>query len=61
MDAGNVAVGRRAASGAPADAEPMMTPDELASVVLTAATLPSHVNLLEAIVLPVGQAYLGRG
>ena len=38
-----------------------MTPDELAAAVVTMATLPLHVNMLEAIILPVGQAYLGRG
>ena len=38
-----------------------MSPDELAVAVVTMATLPAHVNMLEAIVLPVGQAYLGRG
>jgi NAD(P)-dependent dehydrogenase (short-subunit alcohol dehydrogenase family) len=58
---GNVATERRQASAAPADQEPMMTPDELATAVVTMATLPAHVNMLEAIVLPVGQLYLGRG
>ena len=58
---GNVLTERRAASDAAADAEPMMTSAELAEAVRTAATLPPHVNLLEAIVLPLGQAYLGRG
>jgi len=38
-----------------------MTAEELASVVRTMAILPPHVNLLETIILPVGQAYLGRG
>jgi NADP-dependent 3-hydroxy acid dehydrogenase YdfG len=38
-----------------------MTPDEVAMAVLTMATMPPHVNMLEAIVLPVEQAYLGRG
>jgi NAD(P)-dependent dehydrogenase (short-subunit alcohol dehydrogenase family) len=58
---GNVLTERRAASTAPQDAEPMMTPAELAEAVRTMATLPPHVNMLEAIILPVGQAYLGRG
>lgn len=58
---GNVTTERRQASDAPADQEPMMTPDELATIVVTMAALPLHVNLLEAIALPVGQAYLGRG
>ncbi len=58
---GNVASERRQSSDAPADQEPMMTPDELASVAVTMAALPPHVNLLDAIVLPVEQLYIGRG
>jgi NAD(P)-dependent dehydrogenase (short-subunit alcohol dehydrogenase family) len=58
---GNVASERRQASDSPADQEPMMTPDELAAVAVTMAALPPHVNLLDAIVLPVEQLYLGRG
>jgi len=58
---GNVAVERRRTSDSPSDDEPMMTAEELASVVRTMATLPPHVNLLETIILPIGQAYLGRG
>lgn len=58
---GNVETERRAASDALADQEPMMTPAELAETVRTMATLPNHVTMLEAIVLPVGQAYVGRG
>ena len=41
--------------------EPMMTQEEIASVALTMAALPPHVNMLEVIVLPVDQEYLGRG
>ncbi len=41
--------------------EPMMTLDDIASVALTMAALPPHANMLEAIVLPVDQEYLGRG
>jgi Short-chain alcohol dehydrogenase of unknown specificity len=58
---GNVLTERRASSDAPADQEPMMTPDELAETLITMVTLPPHVNMLEAIVLPVEQKYLGRG
>lgn len=58
---GNVLTERRAASDAPSDQEAMMTCDELAEVVRTMATLPSHVNMLETIVLPIDQLYLGRG
>ena len=58
---GNVMTERRAASSKPQDAEPMMTVDELALTAVTMAALPLHVNVLEAIVLPTQQAYLGRG
>ena len=58
---GNVATERRQASSAAQDQEPMMSPDDVAVAVVTMATLPAHVNMLEAIILPVGQAYLGRG
>lgn len=58
---GNVATERRKASKAAMDQEPMMTPDELATAAVTMAALPLHVNMLEAIVLPVTQRYLGRG
>lgn len=58
---GNVLNERRAASGLPQDREPMMTADELAEVAVLMATLPPHVNMLEAIVLPVEQLYVGRG
>ena len=58
---GNTLVERRRESSSDVDAEPMMTVDELAQVAVTMATLPPHVNLLEAIVLPVNQLYIGRG
>ena len=41
--------------------EPMMTPENVAEAVLTMATLPDNVNMLEAIMLPVDQLYIGRG
>lgn len=58
---GNVAVERRQASGKSEDDEPMMTPEDVASVALLMATLPPHVEMLEAIVLPHRQLYVGRG
>jgi NAD(P)-dependent dehydrogenase (short-subunit alcohol dehydrogenase family) len=58
---GNVAVERRQSSSKSEDDEPMMTPDEIAEVALLMATLPPHVEMLEAIVLPLGQRYVGRG
>ena len=58
---GNVVTERRDASTAPMDQEPMMTADDIAMTALTMAALPLTVNMLEAIVLPVTQKYLGRG
>jgi NAD(P)-dependent dehydrogenase (short-subunit alcohol dehydrogenase family) len=58
---GNVMVERRQGSGRNEDDEPMMTPADIAEVALLMATLPPHVELLEAIVLPHRQAYVGRG
>ena len=58
---GNVASERREDSAASEDQEPMMTPDDIARAAVTMATLPPYVNMLESIVLPVGQLYLGRG
>jgi NAD(P)-dependent dehydrogenase (short-subunit alcohol dehydrogenase family) len=58
---GNVLNERRAQRSTAADEEPMMTTDELAETALLMASLPPHVNMLEAIVLPVEQLYVGRG
>jgi NAD(P)-dependent dehydrogenase (short-subunit alcohol dehydrogenase family) len=58
---GNVLVERRRSSGKKEDDEPMMTPEELAESAVLMASLPPHVNMLEAIMLPVGQLYVGRG
>ncbi len=58
---GNVMVERRQGSSKREDAEPMMTPEEVAEVALLMATLPPHVEMLEAIVLPHQQLYVGRG
>lgn len=58
---GNVATERRQAGVTAADQEPMMTPDELATAAVAMAALPPHVNMLEAIVLPTTQLYVGRG
>jgi NAD(P)-dependent dehydrogenase (short-subunit alcohol dehydrogenase family) len=57
---GNVAVERRETEKAE-DAEPMMSPDEIAEVAVLMAALPPHVEMLEAIVLPRDQLYVGRG
>jgi NAD(P)-dependent dehydrogenase (short-subunit alcohol dehydrogenase family) len=61
---GNVLVERREQGqreGREQDVEPMMTVDELAEVAVLMATLPPHVEMLEAIVLPRDQLYVGRG
>ncbi len=41
--------------------EPMMEAEEIAEVAKLMMALPPHMNMLETIVLPVKQAYLGRG
>lgn len=58
---GNVLVERRQESGQESDDEPMMSIETIAEAALAMLTLPPNVNMLEAIVLPVGQDYLGRG
>ena len=58
---GNVMVERRVSSGKLQDDEPMLSADEIAKVALLMATLPPHVEMLEAIVLPHEQKYVGRG
>ncbi len=57
---GNVMVERRATSR-PEDAEPMMNPADIAEVAVLMACLPPNVEMLEAIVLPRDQLYVGRG
>jgi len=58
---GNTAVERRVHSGRAMDDEPMIETADIARVALLMATLPPETNMLEAIVLPLQQAYLGRG
>jgi NAD(P)-dependent dehydrogenase (short-subunit alcohol dehydrogenase family) len=58
---GNTRVERRLGSTKTEDEEPMMTVAELVQTAVLMAALPAHVNMLEAIVLPVGQLYVGRG
>ena len=41
--------------------EGVMSPDDVARVAVTIATLPPEVNLLESIVLPVSMPFVGRG
>jgi NAD(P)-dependent dehydrogenase (short-subunit alcohol dehydrogenase family) len=58
---GNTLVERRMSSGKTSDDEPMIPTEEMARVALLMATLPPEANMLEAIVLPVEQLYIGRG
>lgn len=58
---GNVRVERRIESAASEDQEPMMSVEDIAQVALLMATLPPHVEMLEAKVLPRDQLYVGRG
>lgn len=53
---GNVLVERREGV-----AEPMMSVSDIAQAALAMAALPPEVNMLEAVVLPLKQAFLGRG
>lgn len=57
---GNVQVERRL-THMREDSEPMMSTAEIAEVVVLMAALPPHVEMLEAIVLPRDQLYVGRG
>lgn len=41
--------------------EPVMQASDLAEAAITMAALPANISMLEAIVLPVGQPYIGRG
>jgi len=41
--------------------EPKMEAEELARAAVLMASLPPHINMLEAIVMPVEQLYIGRG
>ena len=58
---GNVLTELRDNSTLAQNQEPMMSTDDIAMAALTMAALPLHVNMLESIVLPVEQKYIGRG
>jgi NAD(P)-dependent dehydrogenase (short-subunit alcohol dehydrogenase family) len=58
---GNVDVERRQETNRMEDDEPMILPEDIAKVAVLMATLPPHVEMLEAIVLPHRQMYVGRG
>ncbi len=38
-----------------------MDPEDIAAIVVLMASLPDEQNLLEAITLPLGMPFLGRG
>jgi len=52
---------RRATSTNRTDFEPMMSTEEFAEIAVTVASLPPHITMLESIVLPINQKYVGRG
>jgi NAD(P)-dependent dehydrogenase (short-subunit alcohol dehydrogenase family) len=58
---GNVLTELRDNSVLAQNQEPMMSTDDIAMAALTMAALPLNVNMLESIVLPVEQKYIGRG
>ena len=62
---GNVMVERRAdgksSTGRDEGAEPMISTEDMGRTALLMATLPPGTNMLEAIILPLDQTYLGRG
>ena len=62
---GNVAVERRSdgrsSTGRDEGPEPLIQPEEIGKTALLMATLPENSNMLEAIILPLKQDYLGRG
>ncbi len=61
LNPGNIAVQRRQTSDLLEDQEPMIGVEDVAEVALLMASLPPHVEMLEAIVLPRDQQYVGRG
>jgi len=58
---GNVRIEDHPYEGPVPASEPKMKTAEIADAAVFMASLPPHMNMLEAIVLPVKQAYLARG
>ena len=58
---GNVVTELRQIRAEDKDSEPMMTSESIAELVYLSITLPNNVNLLESVMLPIDQLYLGRG
>lgn len=65
LNPGNTLVERRAdghpATGLDTGAEPQISVEDMARSALLMATLSPEANMLEAVVLPVKQKYIGRG
>lgn len=61
LNPGNVRVERRQDRSNEQNEEPMISVEDIARVALLMATLPPDVLMLETIVMPPGQAYIGRG
>ena len=61
LNPGNTLTEWRADATAAMNSEPMMGTADFARVVVMAAALPGHINMLDVTVLPVEQPYLGRG
>ena len=65
LNPGNTLVERRGdghpATGLDTGVEPMISVDDIARIALLMASLPPEANMLEAVVLPVKQKYIGRG
>ena len=53
---GNVRVERRGG-----DTEVMMDPEEIGRMALLMVALPAHTTVLEAVIMPITQPYIGRG
>ena len=58
---GNVITELRANRGEDKDIEPIMEAQDIAELVFLTVNLPSNVNLLESVMLPNTQLYVGRG
>lgn len=58
---GNIRTETRAVPTSDFNREPMMSVEEVAAGVLFIAAQPPHLNVLELLMLPTEQAYLGRG
>ena len=58
---GNVVTELRQIRAEDKDSEPMMNPESIAELVYLSINFPNNVNLLESVMLPLDQLYLGRG